>query len=111
MEFLLLETLGKGRVEAPSLLPGVQGYREARLDGESLHCEGKFRDDNTCLGALGPLGEVLKMALAGLPGHDSTRPEEGWGNHRLHGVWGFSLSHVALSAQNALQPSSWQIPA
>lgn len=47
MEFLLLETLGKGRGEAPSLLPGVQGHREARLDGESLHCEGKFRDDNT----------------------------------------------------------------
>lgn len=47
MEFLLLETLGKGRGEAPSLLPGVQGHREARLDGESLHYEGKFRDDNT----------------------------------------------------------------
>lgn len=28
----------------------------------------------------------------------------------LHGVRGFSLSHVALSAQNVLQPSSWQIP-
>ena len=81
MEFLLLETWGKGRDEALSLLSVMQGHREARLDGESLHWEGKFGDDNTWLGTLGPLGEVLKEALAGLSWHDSTRSAEGWGDH------------------------------
>ena len=111
MEFLLSQPLGKGRDEVPSLLPAVQGHWVARLDGESLHWEGKFGDDNRWLGAPGPPGEVLKEALAGPSWHDSSRPvDEGWGDHgpswsleaQLASCGPLCQEHISCSAWNAL---------